>query len=84
MPAFEIGLLSPQIVWRHFQTLCNIPRPSKHEQVLRDYLQQWAIQRGLDTEVDEIGNLVIRKPASEGMENAIKVIKAIIANPVEK
>jgi dipeptidase D len=74
MPAFEIGLLTPQIVWRHFQTLCNIPRPSKHEQVLRDYLQQWAIQRGLETQVDDIGNLVIRKPASEGMENAIPVI----------
>lgn len=74
MPTVEIGLLSPQIVWRHFQTLCNIPRPSKHEQMLRDYLQQWAIQRGLVAEVDDIGNLVIRKPASDGMENAIPVI----------
>ncbi|MFC3902204.1 dipeptidase D [Acinetobacter marinus] len=74
MHTAEIGLLEPQVVWRHFQTLCNIPRPSKHEQVLRDYLQQWAIQRGLDTEVDEIGNLVIRKPATQGMEKAIPVI----------
>ncbi|HET6788699.1 MAG TPA: cytosol nonspecific dipeptidase, partial [Aquabacterium sp.] len=56
--------LTPSIVWSHFATLCRIPRPSKQEGALRDHLQQWATHRGLSTEVDGAGNLLVRKPAS--------------------
>jgi hypothetical protein len=45
----DIAELQPQEVWEHFQTLCEIPRPSKHEQQLRDYLKGWAELRGLQT-----------------------------------
>lgn len=37
MTQVNIAALSPQVVWQHFQTLCTIPRPSKHEQQLRDF-----------------------------------------------
>lgn len=61
-------------VWRHFETLCRIPRPSKFEAPLRDALQAWARGRGLETTIDAVGNLVIRKPASPGYENRPGVI----------
>jgi dipeptidase D len=62
----DIAELQPQEVWEHFQTLCEIPRPSKHEQQLRDYLKGWAELRGLQTVVDAAGNLIVRKPATPG------------------
>ncbi len=39
MTQVDIAALSPQVVWQHFQTLCTIPRPSKHEQQLREFLK---------------------------------------------
>ena len=70
----DFSKLSPQVVWRHFETLCTIPRPSKHEQRLRQHLKDWAEQRNLETYVDNIGNLIIRKAASTGKEQAAGVI----------
>ncbi len=60
--------LEPRPVWAHFATLCAIPRPSLHEAALRDHLIAWAGQRGLGTQVDGAGNLILRKPASPGCE----------------
>ncbi|MBV8679654.1 MAG: aminoacyl-histidine dipeptidase [Aquitalea sp.] len=70
----NIAELQPQAVWEHFQTLCEIPRPSKHEEQLRDYLKGWAELRGLQTVVDAAGNLIVRKAASPGYENRIGVV----------
>lgn len=61
--------LEPSLVWRHFATLCSIPRPSKQEAALRQALADWAAGRGLETLVDQTGNLLIRKPGSPGKEN---------------
>ena len=74
MMQIDFSKLSPQVVWQHFETLCTIPRPSKHEQQLRQYLKDWAEQRGLETSVDKVGNLIIRKAATVGKEHAIGVI----------
>lgn len=60
--------LQPAAVWRHFDTLCRIPRPSKQEAALRSHLVQWAQAQGLSHEVDGVGNLLVRKPASPGCE----------------
>lgn len=60
--------LEPSLVWRHFATICSIPRPSKHEGALRQTLQDWAMARGLETLVDGTGNLIIKKPGSKGRE----------------
>ncbi|KKW81446.1 aminoacyl-histidine dipeptidase [Acinetobacter sp. AG1] len=70
----DFSKLSPQVVWRHFETLCTIPRPSKHEQQLRQHLKDWAEQHNLETYVDEIGNLIIRKAATKGKEQVAGVI----------
>jgi dipeptidase D len=66
--------LEPQAIWKHFQTLCNTPRPSYHEAALREHLIAWAHNLGLTTYVDPVGNLVIRKAASPGMEGAETVV----------
>lgn len=66
--------LQPAALWRHFQTLCDTPRPSGHEQALRSSLIEWAQARGLSSEVDEAGNLLIRKAATPGMEDRPGVI----------
>lgn len=66
--------LEPAEVWRHFAVLCRIPRASKNEGPLRDHLRDWADRRGLASEVDSAGNLIIRKPATSGHRDAPTVI----------
>jgi dipeptidase D len=69
-----INRLEPALVWKHFATLCAIPRPSKQEQALRLRLAEWAAARGLAFATDAAGNLLIRKPASPGREDRSGVI----------
>lgn len=66
--------LEPAAVWRHFSTLCDIPRPSGHEQALRDQLAGWARTRGLGVKIDATGNLIVSKPATPGYENRPGVV----------
>lgn len=66
--------LEPKLVWKHFRTLCDTPRPSFHEAQLRENLIEWSHARGLETYVDPCGNLIIRKPASSGMESKETVV----------
>ncbi|WP_028115908.1 aminoacyl-histidine dipeptidase [Ferrimonas senticii] len=70
----EISALQPQALWQWFDTICSIPHPSKHEIALRDHIQQWADDRGLDTQLDAVGNLIIRKNATVGMEDRQGVV----------
>ncbi|MBY6105089.1 aminoacyl-histidine dipeptidase [Ferrimonas balearica] len=69
-----LSTLSPQGLWTWFETICSIPHPSKREIALRDHIQQWAENKGLETVIDGVGNLVIRKPASAGQEHLKGVI----------
>ncbi len=66
--------LQPAAVWAHFATLCETPRASKAEGLLREKLQRWAVARGLSAAVDAAGNLIIRKAASPGREKTPTVI----------
>lgn len=66
--------LEPAAVWRHFSTLCRIPRASGHEQALRDEIAAWARQRGLGVTVDATGNLIVSKPATPGCEDRPGVV----------
>ncbi|MDT0501654.1 aminoacyl-histidine dipeptidase [Halomonas sp. PAR7] len=70
----HLDRLSPQPLWRHFRTLCETPRPSGHEAALAARLEAWADAQGLAHERDAFGNLLIRKPASPGHEQAPGVI----------
>lgn len=66
--------LNPQAVWKNFYALTQIPRPSKREGKAVEYLLQFGRNLGLETIQDEIGNVIIRKPATPGMENRQGII----------
>ena len=66
--------LQPQVLWKHFNDLCAIPRPSKKEGKAAEFVKEFAIAQGLDYTVDVTGNVIIRKPASAGMEDRPGVI----------
>ncbi|WP_286270570.1 aminoacyl-histidine dipeptidase [Thalassotalea hakodatensis] len=70
----QLAELSPSILWQLFEQLCQIPRPSKHEQRVSTWIQQWATSLNLEVSEDSVGNLLIRKPAATGMENKKGVI----------
>ena len=58
--------LSPERVWFYFGEICKVPRPSKKEKLIADYIIGIARELNLEYEVDETGNILIRKPATEG------------------
>ena len=66
--------LKPASVFAEFAKINTIPRPSKHEEKMIEYLKSWGERHGLDTKVDETGNVIIRKGATPGMENRKTVI----------
>lgn len=66
--------LSPPLLWRHFALLCALPRPSRHEGRVMDYLCHWANTRQLAWRMDQGGNLLICKPATPGMEQRETVV----------
>lgn len=70
----NISELDPQIVWKNFYALTQIPRPSKHEEKVSEYLYQWGKSHNLETLKDEVGNIIIRKGATPGYENRMGVI----------
>jgi len=69
-----LGSLQPAALWNHFEEICKIPHPSKHEEKIREYIVNWAKKTNLETKVDEVGNVIIRKPATKGMENRKGII----------
>ena len=73
----DIKDLKPSIVFEQFAKINEIPRPSKREEKMIAYLKQWGESRGLDTQVDDTGNVIIRKPATPGYENRKTVILQI-------
>jgi dipeptidase D len=70
----SVRLLEPQILWNHFADLNAVPRPSKKEERVRQFMVDFGTKLGLETIVDKIGNVIIKKPASSGMENRKTVI----------
>jgi len=72
MPSIEN--LEPKLVWKHFDEIRKIPRCSKHEEKIRDYIINFAKKQGLKTKIDQVGNVVILKPATAGMQNKPTVI----------
>ena len=62
--------LEPKSLFRFFGEILSIPRPSKHEEKMTEYLVNWAKERNLEYVSDEIGNVIIRKGATKGKENS--------------
>ena len=66
--------LAPQNVWKHFYSLTQIPRPSGHMEKVTEFLLAFGKGLGLESFTDEVGNVIIRKPATPGMEGRKGVI----------
>ncbi|HDL19119.1 MAG TPA: aminoacyl-histidine dipeptidase [Bacteroidetes bacterium] len=64
----------PQVVWKHFDAIRQIPRESKHEKAAGDYVVSYAKEHNFGYERDEVGNVVVRVPATPGHESAATVI----------
>ena len=62
--------LQPEPIWKHFDRLAAIPRASTKEAAARDYIRTLATKLGLESVQDDVGNLLIRKPARPGREGA--------------
>jgi dipeptidase D len=66
--------LQPKSVWAHFEDICQIPRPSKKEEKIIEFLLDFGKKHNLETKRDEIGNILIKKPATAGKENLKTVV----------
>ncbi len=70
----EILNLNPQCIWKNFYALTQVPRPSGHLEKIQQFLLDFAKKAGVEAFKDPAGNIVMRKPASAGMENRKGVI----------
>lgn len=70
----EIISLAPQNVWKHFDSLTQVPRPSGHLEKIQSFLLEFGKSVGVEAFKDEVGNIIYRKPATPGMENRKTVI----------
>lgn len=66
--------MKPAAVFHYFEEICQVPRPSKKEEKIVAYLKEFGKKHNLETKVDEVGNVLIKKPASRGMENCKTVV----------
>lgn len=70
----EIRALEPKQLWNKFADLNAVPRPSKKEERVIEFMKNFGNKLGLPTRVDDVGNVIIKKPASPGMENKKMVV----------
>lgn len=69
-----LGALKPELLWKHFEALTQIPRPSRKEEKVAKYVTDFAKANNLEFAKDSFGNVVIRKPAYPGKENLTPVV----------
>lgn len=65
----DIKNLQPQAIWKNFYLLTQVPRPSGHLEKIQKFLLDWAKEKGIEAILDEAGNVLMRKPATPGMED---------------
>lgn len=66
--------IEPAAVWKHFESLTDIPRPSKKELKAAEFVKEFGEKLGLETIMDETGNVIIKKPATPGYEDRQGII----------
>ena len=69
-----LSQLEPQLIWKNFSALNAVPRPSKKEEKVIEFIKNFGENLGLETTVDEVGNVIIKKPATAGMEDRKSVV----------
>ncbi len=70
----KISQLSPERIWKNFEAICQVPRPSKKEEKMIAFLERFSQENQFDFKKDEAGNVLISKPATPGYENRKKVV----------
>ncbi|MCD5969126.1 aminoacyl-histidine dipeptidase [Riemerella anatipestifer] len=70
----SLSQIEPQIIWKNFSALNAVPRPSKKEERVINFIKNFGENLGLETSVDKTGNVIIRKPATQGMENRQPIV----------
>ena len=70
----DIKELKPTSIWHYFDAITGVPRPSKKEERIREFLLNFAKEQNLEVKVDKTGNVVITKEATPGCEGAPTVI----------
>ncbi len=70
----KIRNLEPKALWNHFADINAIPRPSKKEDKIKQYIMDFAKKHKIEALIDPIGNVIMRKPATQGMENRQSVV----------
>ncbi|MBP6070113.1 MAG: aminoacyl-histidine dipeptidase [Bacteroides sp.] len=70
----ELSELKPESVFYYFSEICKVPRPSKKEEKIISYLENFAAEQKLEIKKDEAGNILIKKPATPGKENLKTVV----------
>ncbi|HSP12975.1 MAG TPA: hypothetical protein VLO29_10660, partial [Salegentibacter sp.] len=70
----EIRSLEPKELWNNFADLNAVPRPSKKEERVIEFIKNFGNKLQLETQVDETGNVLIRKPATAGMEDRKAIV----------
>lgn len=70
----ELSNIEPQIIWKNFSKLNAVPRSSKKEEKVIAFIKEFGENLGLETTVDEVGNVIIKKPATPGMENRKSIV----------
>ena len=66
--------LKPTALWKNFQLLCSVPHPSNHEEKIQELMMNWLQNLGYKPIKDDVGNIIVSKPATPGMENRKGVI----------
>ncbi|OTQ28700.1 cytosol nonspecific dipeptidase [Gilliamella apicola] len=64
-----LSTLKPKFIWQIFNDICKIPHPSHHEQMITKYIVDFANTHHIPCELDKVGNILLTKPATKGMEN---------------
>ena len=70
----QIRSLEPKVLWNHFADLNAVPRPSKKEERVIAFVKAFGESLALETSVDSVGNVIIKKPAAKGMENRQAIV----------
>ena len=70
----EIRAQEPKVLWNKFADLNEVPRPSKKEERVIEFMKNFGNKLNLETLVDKVGNVIIKKPATAGMEDRKAVV----------
>jgi dipeptidase D len=72
--SYRVDDLEPKALWRYFGKMCEIPHGSGNEKALGEAIVGWVREKGFEADVDDVGNIVARIPASPGLENTPTIV----------